>query len=308
MKNNQSQTIPYQLLLAALLLPLLFLNSCKKKQESFDATGTFEAIETIISAEAMGTIQAFNLEEGQELKADELVGYIDTVQLYLKKKQLESQAKALLGKKPSVNTQLAALQSQLKTAMQERTRIQNLLLEDAVPAKQLDDINGQIDLIQKQLAAQRSTLNLSVSGIDQDVQPLEVQLLQLDDQLQKSKIINPIRGTVLAKYAEAKEMATVGKPLYKIADLSVLTLRVYFSGDQLPEIRLNQQVRVFTDDGKEGMKETVGRISWINDKAEFTPKTIQTKNERANQVYAVKVLVKNDGTYKIGMYGEVKLN
>src|SRR5690606_1060252 len=203
---------------------------------------------------------------------------------------------------------LAALQSQLNTAQRERSRIQNLLKDDAIPAKQLDDINAQIDLISKQIAAQRSTLDLSVSSIDKDVQRIEVQMLQIEDQLQKSKIINPIAGTVLTKYAEASEMASVGKPLYKIADLSNLILRVYISGDQLPLIKLNQQVKVFTDDGNGGFKDTQGTITWINDKAEFTPKTIQTKNERANQVYAVKILVKNDGSYKIGMYGEIKLN
>ena len=295
-------------LIISCLIGFLLFSSCKKKEPEFDATGTFEAVETIISAEANGTLKTFDIQEGQQLAAGQAVGYIDSVQLYLKKRQLESQAKAVLGKKPSVNTQLAALQSQLNTAKSERGRIQNLLKDDAVPAKQLDDINAQIDLISKQIAAQRSTLDLSVSSIDKDVQPIEVQMLQIEDQLQKSKIVNPIAGTVLTKYAEANEMASIGKPLYKIADLSSLILRVYISGDQLPLIKLNQQVKVFTDDGNGAFKETQGTITWINDKAEFTPKTIQTKNERANQVYAVKVLVKNDGSYKIGMYGEIKLN
>ncbi|MVZ65202.1 HlyD family efflux transporter periplasmic adaptor subunit [Sphingobacterium sp. DK4209] len=290
------------------ILSLFLLSSCKDKDKGFDATGTFEAIETIISAEAAGTIKAFDVQEGQTLTAGQSIGYIDSVQLYLKKRQLQTQAKALLGKKPSVNTQLAALQSQLATAQRERTRIQNLLRDDAVPAKQLDDINAQIDLISKQVAAQRSTLDLSVSGIDKDVQPIEVQMLQIEDQLQKSKIINPINGTVLTKYAEVNEMASIGKPLYKVADLSNMILRVYISGDQLALVKLNQKVKVFTDDGNKGFKETEGIITWINSKAEFTPKTIQTKNERANQVYAVKVQVKNDGFYKIGMYGEIKLN
>lgn len=295
-------------LVISCLIGFLLLSSCQNKEPEFDATGTFEAVETIISAEASGTLKEFDLQEGQQLAAEQQVGYIDSVQLFLKKRQLETQAKAVLGKKPSVNTQLAALQSQLYTAQRERGRIQNLLKDDAVPAKQLDDINAQIDLISKQIAAQRSTLDLSVSSIDKDVQPIEVQILQIEDQLQKSKIINPMAGTVLTKYAEVNEMASVGKPLYKIADLSNLILRVYISGDQLPLIKLNQQVKVFTDDGNGGFKETQGTITWINDKAEFTPKTIQTKNERANQVYAVKILVKNDGRYKIGMYGEIKLN
>ena len=280
--------------------------ACNNNKTSFDASGSFEAEERIISSEATGTIKQFELEEGQMLQSGQTVGYIDSTQLYLKKKQLLAQTKATASRKPNVSAQLAALQSQLATAQKEKVRITNLVNGDAAPQKQLDDINAQIDVLKKQIEAQKSSLDISTESINSDVLPLQVQVEQLNDQLAKCKIINPANGTVLTKYAEANEMTATGKPLYKIADLSNIILRAYITGDQLPQIKLNQQVKVLTDDGKGGYKETEGTISWINDKAEFTPKTIQTKNERANMVYAIKVKVKNDGTYKIGMYGEIK--
>jgi HlyD family secretion protein len=280
--------------------------ACNNNKVSFDASGSFEAEERIISSEATGTIKQFELEEGQMLQSGQTVGYIDSTQLYLKKKQLLAQTKATASRKPNVSAQLAALQSQLATAQKEKVRITNLVNGDAAPQKQLDDINAQIDVLKKQIEAQKSSLDISTESINSDVLPLQVQVEQLNDQLAKCKIINPANGTVLTKYAEANEMTATGKPLYKIADLSNIILRAYITGDQLTQVKLNQTVKVLTDDGKGGYKETEGTISWINDKAEFTPKTIQTKNERANMVYAIKVKVKNDGTYKIGMYGEIK--
>lgn len=285
---------------------LLFIISCKNDKKSFDASGSFEAIETIISAESNGTIKEFNLDEGDVLSAGERIGYIDTVQTYLKKRQLEAQVGAGLSRKPNIPVQLSALKEQINHLEKEKLRTQNLIAGDAATPKQLDDIEAQIKLLQRQLEAQQSSLSISNQSIGKDVVPLEVQIYQLDDQLQKSKIINPIQGTVLTKYAEANEAATIGKPLYKIADLSNMILRCYITGSQLPNVKLNQKVNVLTDDGKGGYLTTEGIITWINDKAEFTPKTIQTKDERANQVYAIKVKVKNDGRYKIGMYGEIK--
>ena len=282
------------------------LTACKDNKVSFDASGSFEAEETIISSEATGTIKQFDIEEGQTLEAGQTIGYIDSLQLYLKKKQLEAQVIAILGKKPNIPVQLSALQEQLRTTEKERTRVANLVKGDAATPKQLDDINAQIEVLKKQIAAQQSTLSISSEGLNKDIVPLQVHVEQLNDQLAKCKIINPANGTVLAKYAEANEMTTTGKPLYKIADLSNIILRAYITSNQLTQVKLNQTVKVLTDDGKGGYKETEGTISWINDKAEFTPKTIQTKNERANMVYAIKVKVKNDGTYKIGMYGEIK--
>ena len=282
------------------------LTACNNNKVSFDASGSFEAEETIISSEATGTIKQFSIEEGQTLEAGQTIGYIDSLQLYLKKKQLEAQVTAILGKKPNIPVQLSALQEQLRTAERERTRVANLVKGDAATPKQLDDINAQIEVLKKQIEAQKSTLSISSEGLGKDVVPLQVQIEQLNDQLAKCYIINPASGTVLSKYAEANEMTSAGKPLYKIANLSNIILRVYITGDQLPQAKLNQTVKVLTDDGKGGYKATAGTIIWINDKAEFTPKTIQTKDERANMVYAVKIKVKNDGLYKVGMYGEIK--
>lgn len=290
---------------------LLFLTSatllsCNNSEKEFDASGTFEAVETIISADATGTINAFDIEEGQLLASNQIIGYIDSTQLHLKKMQLESQVNALLSRKPDIGIQLAALNAQLVKANREKSRISNLLKEGAATPKQLDDINAEIELIKKQTEAQESSLSITKEGIGKDASPLYIQIRQIQDQLNKCKIINKTKGTVLTKYAEVNEMTSQGKPLYKIADLSAIILRAYITGNQLPNVKLNQEVTVSTDDGKGGYKQTKGIITWISDKAEFTPKTIQTKDERANLVYALKVQVKNDGSYKIGMYGEIK--
>lgn len=290
------------------LILMLAWGSCKNEQRKSDASGSFEAEETIISAEASGMIKQFNIEEGQLLEAGQVVGFIDSTQLYLKRKQLQSQAGAYLSRKPNVSVQLAALQEELKTAQREQQRTANLVKADAATGKQLDDANARIEVIKKEIVAKQSSLEITAEGLEKDVVPVNVQVSQVDDQLAKCTLINPVKGTVLTKYAEANEMAAVGKALYKIADLSTIILRAYITGNQLPQVKLNQQVKVLTDDGKGGYKETTGTITWINSKAEFTPKTIQTKEERANTVYAIKVKVNNDGTYKIGMYGEIKFN
>jgi len=286
----------------------LFLMSCGQKEQVYDASGTFEAVETIVSAEATGTIKTLNLAEGQVLKAGETIGYIDTTQLYLKKKQLRAQINVLLGKKPDVPAQIAAYQEQLKQANREQQRIINLLKADAATPKQLDDANAQIAIIKKQIAAQRSSLNITSTSLNQETLPLNVQIDQLNDQLLKSKIINETAGTVLVKYVEVNEMASIGKPLYKISDLSSIILRAYITGNQLPAIKLGQKVEVLVDSADGKYKTYEGIIEWISDKAEFTPKTIQTKDERANLVYAIKVKLKNDGYLKIGMYGEIILS
>lgn len=282
------------------------LSSCNNKESRFDASGSFEAEETIISSESSGTIKAFSIEEGDVLQVGQSIGYIDSTQLHLKKKQLLAQITALQSRKPNIPVQLAALEAQLQNAEKEKVRIENMIKGNAATTKQLDDINANIIVLKTQIQAQKTTLQSSSNSISKDVDQLRVQIEQINDQLKRCQIISPMGGTVLAKYAEANEMAAPGKALYKIADLNNIILRTYISGDQLPQIQLNQKVTVATDDGEGGFKETEGSISWINDKAEFTPKTIQTKNERANMVYAVKIKVKNDGSYKIGMYGEIK--
>lgn len=282
------------------------LIACNNSKNSYDASGSFETEETIISSEASGTIKQFDIQEGQSLKAGQLIGYVDSIQLFLKKKQLEAQINSLLSKKPDITTQLAALQEQLKTAEKEQVRFTNLVKSGAGTSKQLDDITAQVEILKKQIEAQKSTLSISSEGINKDVLPLKLLIEQLNDQLQKCKLINSVNGTVLTKYAETNEITAPGKPLYKIADLSNLILRAYITGNQLPLVKLNQKVKVLTDDGAGKFNETEGTIIWINDKAEFTPKTIQTKDERANMVYALKILVKNNGLLKIGMYAEVK--
>jgi HlyD family secretion protein len=287
---------------------LIIFSGCGSNQKKYDASGTFEAEETIISAEATGVIRQFDLAEGQILTAGQPIGYIDSTQLFLKKKQLESQIRALLGKKPNIAVQLSALQSQLRTAETERARIEKLVAGDAATRKQLDDTNAQIEVLQKQIAAQQSTLSISSGGIDKDVEPLQIQVEQLEDQLAKCRLVSPQNGTVLAKIAKVNELTAAGKPLYKIADLQTITLRAFVTSAQLTQLKIGQKVNVFADFGAKETRAYEGAISWISDKSEFTPKTIQTQDERANLVYAVKITVKNDGYLKVGMYGQIKFN
>lgn len=291
-----------------LILATLLSASCTERQQAYDASGTFEAVETIISAEANGAIRALDVEEGQSLTAGQTVGYIDSTQLYLKKRQFQAQINAVLSKKPDIAVQMAALQEQLGQAVREQQRIASMAKADAATPKQLDDANAQVAVIKKQIAAQQSSLGINSSSITQEASPLEIQIAQLEDQLAKSRIVNPVNGTVLVKYAEVNEVVTVGKPLYKIADLSTIILRAYVTGPQFAQLRLNQQVTVLVDDTNGNYREYPGTVEWISDKAEFTPKTIQTKDERENLVYAVKIRVKNDGLLKIGMYGEVRFD
>ncbi|MCO6175916.1 efflux RND transporter periplasmic adaptor subunit [Flavobacterium sp. NRK F10] len=201
---------------------------------------------------------------------------------------------------------MASLNNQLNKYKREKNRLVNLLKDGAATPKQIDDIDAEIEVLKNQIKAQESTLNITSSGINKDVIPLTIQISQINDQLEKSKIINPLNGSVLVKYVEQNEMVTIGKPMYKIADLSEIILRAYITGNQLPNIKVNQKVKVYIDSINGEYKETTGVITWISDKAEFTPKTIQTKDERANLVYAIKIKVINDGSYKIGMYGEIK--
>lgn len=288
-------------------LSAFFYTSCNNDKLPYDASGAFEAVETIVSAEVNGTIKEFSLEEGQDLKIGQCVGYIDTVQLYLKKKQLEAQTAAVLSKRPNVATEIAALQEELRHAKSEQERLVNLVKADAATPKQLDDATAELSIIRKRITAQQSSLGITSASLLKETNPLYVQIEQINDQLAKSKIVNPVSGTVLTKYVEANEMATVGKPLYRIADVSSIILRAYITGEKFSNIKVGQQVRVQIDQGKDNFKTYEGVIEWVSNKAEFTPKTIQTKDERANLVYAIKVRVKNDGYLKIGMYGQVLL-
>lgn len=285
---------------------MLSLFSCKNSDGNYDASGTFEATEIIVSSEANGKIKELNIEEGQELKANQQVGYIDSLQLFLSKKQLEYTIRAMESRRPEIAKQIAVYEQQIATQQTEKTRVQKLLKANVANEKQLDDINAQIAFLQKQLTAQKSSLTISNKGITEDAATMGVQVAQLKDQLEKCRIVNPIDGTVLVKYTEQDELATQGKPLYAIADIKNMILRAYVSSNQLSQVKIGQQVKVFIDYGKDNSKEYKGKITWISNKSEFTPKTIQTKDERANTVYAVKIAVKNDGYIKIGMYGDVK--
>lgn len=298
----------------------VFLLSCSGKSDKFDATGTFEADEVIVSSELSGKILRFDVEEGQSFPKDSTVGVVDAENISLQKEQVEANIQALGEKTADVTpqvklleNQLAVQQSQLNNFLHEKTRIENLLKQDAATGKQLDDMNAQIDMARKNIAVTQQQINVQRSNtatqnrsILSEGKPLEKRVAQLDDQLKKANIINPVSGTVTTKYAEAGEITSPGKALYKIADLSTMTLRAYITGTQLSQVKLNQAVKVLVDDGAAKYKELSGTITWISDKAEFTPKTIQTKDERANLVYAIKVKVKNDGFLKIGMYGEVQ--
>jgi HlyD family secretion protein len=286
---------------------LLLLWSCNKKQQPYDAFGTFEGVETIVSSEATGNILSLDIEEGMILEKGTIIGYIDSIQLTLKKKQLQAQINAILSKKPNASLQLSALNEQLKQAKREQTRFENLYKSNAATRKQVDDLNSQVAIITQQILALESTLNTTVSSLNEETIPLTVQMEITEDLLSKCRIINPVTGTVLTKYAISNEVIASGKPLYKIADLSQIILRAYITGDQFSQIKNGQKVKVFVDDVDGKYRQYTGVVEWVSDKAEFTPKTIQTKDERANLVYAVKIKVPNDGLLKIGMYGEVKL-
>lgn len=276
-------------------------------RDDFDATGTFEATEVTVSAEANGRILCFDVEEGDSVEAAVPVGAIDTVQLYLQKLQLERQVASARSNRPDVRKQATALREQIAQQQTERRRVENLLKDGAATTKQLDDIDAQLKILQGQLDALLSTLHNNLASIDENSSAIELQIAQIEDRLSKCRIVSPVGGTVLAKYAEAGELAAVGRPLMKVADLGQVYLRAYFTSEQLSSLRLGQQVTVTADFGGDERIDYPGRITWIASESEFTPKSIQTRNSRANLVYAVKIAVKNDGRLKLGLYGEVKL-
>ena len=280
--------------------------SCGTEAE-FDAHGTFEATEVVVSSEATGRILNFEVEEGMAVEANQMVGAIDSVQLHLQRKQLVAQQSALLGSRPDVKKQVAALREQIAKQNEELRRVENMLKDGAATKKQKDDIEAQIKILESQLDATLSTLDKNTSTINNNSAALEAQIAALDDRISKCRIISPVGGTVLVKYAEAGELATVGKPLMKIADLDNIYLRAYFTSDQLAKVHLGDEVKVVADFGGEERYDYTGRVAWISSESEFTPKTIQTKDSRANLVYAVKIAVENDGRLKIGLAGEVVL-
>ena len=286
-------------------LPLLTA-ACGRSGD-FDPTGTFEATEVVLSAEAAGRILRFDAEEGDVLEAGRQVGAIDTVQLYLQKLQLERQRASVVSNRPDIAKQAASLREQIAKQQTERRRVENLLRDGAATTKQLDDIDAQIKVLNGQLEAQLSTLRNNAASIDENSSSIDLQIARIEDQLAKCRIASPVAGTVLAKYSEAGELASVGRPLMKVADLDRIYLRAYFTSDQLAGLKLGQEVTVTADFGGDSRIDYPGRIVWIASESEFTPKTIQTRDSRANLVYAAKIAVENDGRLKIGLYGEVRL-
>jgi HlyD family secretion protein len=288
-------------IISILILASLF--SCNKNNDKADGYGNFEATEVTISAEATGKIEYLKLEEGDILEPNSQVGLIDTTQLYFNKQQLIASKSTVYSKSANVLSQIKVLQEQMKTAQIEKKRIQNMFAENAATKRQVDEIDGKVSVIQEQI----KSVETQNAPIVNEVKSIDVQIEKINDQIQKSKIINPIKGTVLAKYSEPNEVTAFGKPLYKIADISEMTLRVYISETQLSQIKIGQKVAVKID-ADAGMKSFPGTISWIASSAEFTPKVVQTKEERVNLVYAVKVKVRNDGILKIGMPAEMWIN
>ncbi len=280
---------------------LLSLVSCNRNDKLSDAYGNFEAVTVSVSAEASGKLVEFIIEEGQDIRAGQFIGFVDTTDQYLRKLQLQSQKKATSTKLAGVTGQIEVQEQQKANLQIEKTRILKLLADKAATSKQLDDINGAIDLVDRQIAS----IKTQNAGIIEEQEVIERQVAQVKELIRKCYIRNPVTGTVLVKYAEPGEVTTPGKPLYKIADLTELELKVYVSGDQLPSVKIGQKVKVLIDRDKKSNRNLEGIVSWISPKAEFTPKIIQTKEERVDLVYAVKIRVKNDGSLKIAMPGEV---
>lgn len=284
------------------IITILLFFSCNNNGEMSDAYGNFEADEIIISSEANGKILELDLENGQELNKGQIIAKIDTVHLYLKAKQLKSLKHEVMVNTRDVLSQINVLEEQKKVILVEKERVENLIADSAASTKQLDDIVGKINVFDKQIDAVRVKNSIVLSKLD----ALNVQLEQVEYELSKCKVVNPLNGVVLQKYVEPYELVMKGKALYKIANLETMELKAYISGTQLPNIKIGQKVKVLIDKNDDENTELEGTINWISSNAEFTPKIIQTKEERVKLVYAIKVEVKNDGTLKIGMPGEVK--
>ena len=284
----------------------LLLTACDNKTKEYDATGTFEATETTVFAEQSGALLIFGVSEGDKLVQGQEIGLVDTTQIWLKMKQLGAAKQVYQSQKPDMQKQIAATRQQLAKAQQEQRRYKELVADGAAPSKMLDDATSQVQVLQRQLDAQVSSLNTQLSTLNSQMAATDVQVSQLRDQLRRCHVVSPIGGTVLEKYVEQGEFVTTGKPLLKLADTEHMSIRAYVTSAQLQSVKVGQKVRVFADYGDGQKKEYEGTVSWISSRSEFTPKTILTDNERADLVYAVKIAIKNDGYAKIGMYGEVK--
>ncbi len=284
-----------------LMIALVWFSSCKNNTNLSDAYGNFEAVQVTVSSESAGKIHYLNVEEGSQPDSGMIVALVDTTDLYLKKLQLQSQKKAISVKRSNVESQIAVQQQQKANLTVEKNRVAKLITDKAATPKQLDDLNGAMDLVDKQIIS----IQTQNAGITEEMEVIDRQIAQVNESIHKCYVKNPVKGTVLSKYAEAGEIAAPGRALYKIADLSVMELKVYVSGTQLPGIKQGQQVEVLIDADKKTNRKLSGVVSWISPKAEFTPKIIQTKEERVNLVYGIKIRVPNDGSLKIAMPAEV---
>ena len=282
------------------------LCACGSGNGDYDASGIFETTEVIVSAKGSGEIERLDIDEGRIVASNETVGFIDTTQLALKRQQLIATLSATDSRKLDVNRQLASIRQQITNLKTEQHRFEELVKANAASQKQLDDINYNLEVLEKQLSATSEQIGSSNTSLTGQSASIEAQVAQIDDQIAKSIISSPIKGTVLSKYAEQGEFVSIGRALFKVGDVENMKLRAYITASQLTMLRIGQQVKVYADLGEEDRKEFEGTVSWISDEAEFTPKTIQTRDERSNLVYAIKILVKNDGTIKRGMYGDVK--
>lgn len=282
------------------------LSSCNANKGEYDAEGYFETVEVTVSSEANGRILYMDVEEGMPVEAGKVLGCIDTVQLYLNMLQLMKSEESVLNSRPDIDKQLDAMKEQLNTLRHEKERVENLLADGAATRKQMDDIEAEEAVLVKRIDAQESALAKSVASIDAQSSGIAIQIAQVKDRIEKCRIKSPVSGTVLTKYAEEGEFASAGRPLFKVADLSRVYLRVYVTSARLSDIAIGQQVRVWSDYGRGYEKEYSGTIVWISDQSEFTPKNIYTDDERKNLVYAVKIAVENDGLIKLGMYGGVE--
>lgn len=282
------------------------LSSCNANKGEYDAEGYFETVEVTVSSEANGRILYMDVEEGMPVEAGKVLGCIDTVQLYLNMLQLMKSEESVLNSRPDIDKQLDAMKEQLNTLRHEKERVENLLADGAATRKQMDDIEAEEAVLVKRIDAQESALAKSVASIDAQSSGIAIQIAQVKDRIEKCRIKSPVSGTVLTKYAEEGEFASAGRPLFKVADLSRVYLRVYVTSARLSDMVLGQQVRVWSDYGRGYEKEYPGTIVWISDQSEFTPKNIYTDDERKNLVYAVKIAVENDGLIKLGMYGGVE--
>lgn len=279
--------------------------SCKDGNGAATASGTFEAEEITVSAEASGKLVSFTVREGQEVSEGQVLGQIDSLSLYLNKELLEQNIAALETGKPDVEAQIGVMKTRLENGRHELDRLSRLLESDAATRKQYDDAEASVSVLEKQIEATESSLNSNIASIDAQIAGLKIQIAQAEDMLSKCRIVSPVDGTVLSKYAHEGELASAGKPLFKVADLEHVFLRAYFTSGQLKDISLGQDVKVTADFGGGKVREYPGKIVWISAKSEFTPKSIQTDDDRENLVYAVKVAVENDGYIKIGMFGKV---